>query len=147
MTGLAVRPRLVLPTSLPRPRASGNPRCEQNPGTADARRPGTCEREGRAVGNGTVLALAVSVAVLALIVAGAAIAFTVRTRARGAAEPEQGGEIAAARQHAAEIVRTAEAEAAEIVRKAGLAAEQAGEMRRGLDEEVRAVTVEHKRLR
>jgi ribonucrease Y len=63
--------------------------------------------------------------------------------------PAQGGisDAEMRRQQGAATVEAAEAEAAAIVRKAEEAAERAAEVRRDLDEEVRAVTTEIRQLR
>jgi len=126
------------------------------------------------VGNGVALVLAV-VAVLALLTAAAAVTFMVRVSrasqsgrragsddhaatardraSRDQASPDQAGPAHAAadegrpERHDAATLKAAEAEAAAIVRKAEEAAERAAEVRRDLDEEVRAVTAEIRQLR
>jgi ribonuclease Y len=122
------------------------------------------------VGNGIAAVLAI-VAILALLTAGVAVLFMVR--ASRAAHPLKGADLAAvpvarsgdrargtqfqaagdsAGLDEAELlgsgaVEAAEAEAAAIVKKAEEATDRAAEVRRDLDEEVRAVTTEIRQLR
>jgi ribonucrease Y len=110
------------------------------------------------VGNGIAVVLAI-IAALAVLTAVMAVMFMVRASRASSAmsgvksaddEPDteraETGDAGIDRQAAARL-EAAEAEAASIVRKAEEAAERAAEVRRDLDEEVRAVTAEIRQLR
>ena len=124
------------------------------------------------MGIGLALVLAI-VAILALLTAAAAVTFTVRSsrashapagagpdservgeradRADGtqalAARDRGGPDEAERERRTTSALEAAETEAAAIVKKAEEAAERAAEVRRDLDEEVRAVTAEIRQLR
>ncbi len=126
----------------------------------------------RTVGNGLALVLAI-VAILALLTAVAAVTFMMRAsrasqaptgvspsgeRVGASADRADGARAQAARdrggpdeaeleRRSAAALQTAEAEAAAIVKKAEEAAERSAEVRRDLDDEVRAVTAEIRQLR
>jgi ribonuclease Y len=110
------------------------------------------------VGNGIAVVLAI-IAALAVLTAVMAVMFMVRASRASSAmsgvkstddEPDteraETGDAGIDRR-AASRLEAAEAEAASIVRKAEEAAERAAEVRRDLDDEVRAVTTEIKQLR
>jgi ribonuclease Y len=120
-------------------------------------------RKGCAVGTSFVLILAIVIAVLALLAAAATIIFLVRgTGAWRQGAPQAGGAVGvrtpSATAEASEAARSierlraaeveaAEVEAAAILRKAELAAEHAANVRREMDDEVRAVADEVRQLR